>query len=330
MIIKSHPLSCAIAMGTALLVSGAALADDGLGDYRDRFEPLPHFPPLPADNSLTPAKVQLGNMLFFEPRISSSGVISCATCHNPALGWSDRIPRATGHDGQIGERNTPTVLNSGFLDAQFWDGRAPDLEAQALGPIEADVEMAMDLGDALERLEGFDLYQERFAEAFPDQETPINETNLAQALASFQRTLNTPESPFDRYLYGDMNALNEQEKDGMVAFVDNGCIACHRGPNLSDSQFHRIQVPGSTDVGRYEVTGEESDRHKFRTPTLRNVAVTYPYMNNGATETLEEAVAIMGQEMLGQDFQDEEIANITAFLHTLTGEMPDFEVPALP
>lgn len=330
MIIKSHPLPCAIAMGTALLASGATLADDGLGDYRDRFEPLPHFPPIPADNSLTPEKVELGNMLFFEPRISSSGVISCATCHNPALGWSDRIPRATGHDGQIGERNTPTVLNSGFLDAQFWDGRAPDLEAQALGPIEAEVEMAMELGEALERLEGFDLYQKKFAEAFPDQEAPINKLNLAQALASFQRTLNTPESPFDRYLYGDMNALNEQEKDGMVAFVDNGCIACHRGPNLSDSQFHRIQVPGSTDVGRYEVTGEEEDKHRFRTPTLRNVAVTYPYMNNGATETLEESVAIMGREMLGREFEEQTIADITAFLHTLTGQMPDFEVPALP
>lgn len=127
-----------------------------------------------------------------------------------------------------------------------------------------------------------------------------------------------------------MNALDTQEKDGMVAFVDNGCIACHRGPNLSDSQFHAIQVPGSTDVGRYDVTGEEGDKYRFRTPTLRNVAVTYPYMNNGATETLEEAVAIMGQEMLGQEFEEEKIDNIVAFLHTLTGEMPDFEVPALP
>ncbi|MBS9404104.1 cytochrome-c peroxidase [Halomonas sp. TRM85114] len=325
---KPHLLS-AIIVGGALSVSAAALADD-LEDYRERFDPLPYFPPIPDDNSLTEEKVQLGKMLFFEPRISSSGVISCATCHNPALGWADRIPRATGHDGQIGERNTPTVLNSGFLDSQFWDGRAADLEEQALGPIEADVEMAMELEQALERLEGFTIYQERFAEAFPEEDDPLHADNLAVSLASFQRTLNTPNSPFDRYLRGDMDALNEQEKEGMVAFVDNGCIACHRGPNLSDSQFHRIQVPGSTDVGRFDVTGEESDRHKFRTPTLRNVAVTYPYMNNGATESLEEAVAIMGQEMLGQEFEDEKIDNIVAFLHTLTGEMPDFEVPALP
>ncbi|XKG47271.1 c-type cytochrome [Halomonas sp.] len=319
-----------VAMGSALAIAAPTLAEDGLGDYRDRFEPLPHFPPIPADNSLTPEKVELGNMLFFEPRISSSGVISCATCHNPALGWADRIPRATGHDGQIGERNTPTVLNSGFLGSQFWDGREPDLEGQALGPIEADVEMAMDLETALERLNDFTLYQTKFAEAYPDDADPINANNLAHALASFQRTLNTPNSPFDRYLHGDQNALDQQEKDGMVAFVDNGCIACHSGPAMTDSNFHRIQVPGSSDVGRFEVTGDEADMYKFRTPTLRNVAVTYPYMNNGATETLEESVAIMGKEMLGRDFEEQTIADITAFLHTLTGEMPDFDVPALP
>lgn len=323
-------LASAIAMGSAIAIAAPALADDGLGDYRDRFEPLPHFPPIPADNSLTPEKVELGKFLFFEPRISSSGVISCATCHNPALGWSDRIPRATGHDGQIGERNTPTVLNSGFLGSQFWDGREPDLEGQALGPIEADVEMAMDLDQALERLTEFDLYHDMFAAAYPNDEDPINADNLAKAIASFERTLNTPNSPFDRYLRGDMEALNDQEKDGMVAFVDNGCIACHRGPALTDSQFHRIQVPGSSDVGRFEVTGDEADKYKFRTPTLRNVAVTYPYMNNGATETLEESVAIMGREMLGRDFEEQTVADITAFLHTLTGEMPAFEVPALP
>ncbi|MBR2513050.1 MAG: c-type cytochrome [Halomonas sp.] len=319
-----------IIAGAALISTGAIAAEDGFEDYRDRFEALPYLPPIPAHNSLTKEKVELGNMLFFEPRISSSGVISCATCHNPALGWADRIPRAVGHDGQVGERNTPTVLNSGFFEAQFWDGREPDLEGQALGPIEADVEMAMDLEMALERLTEFDLYQEKFAKAYPDDADPINADNLAKALASFQRTLNTPNSPFDRYLRGDLSAISEQAKDGMAAFVNNGCIACHSGPALTDSRFHAIQVPGSTDLGRYLVTGEESDKYRFKTPTLRNVAVTYPYMNNGATETLEEAVAIMGEEMLGREFDDAMINDITAFLHTLTGEMPDFEIPALP
>ncbi len=269
-------------------------------------------------------------MLFFEPRISASGVISCATCHNPALGWSDRIPRAVGHNGQVGERNTPTVLNSGFLEAQFWDGREPNLEAQALGPIQADVEMAMQLEHALERLAEFERYQDKFSAAYPDQEDPINADNLGQALAAFQRTLNTPDAPFDRYLRGDMDAISEQAKNGMVAFVDNGCIACHRGPNFTDSQFYAIQVPGSKDLGRYVVTGEESDQYRFRTPTLRNVAATYPYMNNGATPTLEEAISVMGKEMLGREFDESTVNEIAAFLNTLTGEMPAFEVPALP
>ncbi|WP_345382459.1 cytochrome-c peroxidase, partial [Actinomycetospora straminea] len=195
------------------------MADDELASYRDRFEPLPHLPPLPAENPQTDEKVHLGNMLFFEPRISASGVISCATCHNPALGWSDRIPRAVGHNGQVGERNTPTVLNSGFLESQFWDGREPDLEGQALGPIEADVEMAMQLEHALERLAEFELYQEKFSDAYPGESDPISAKNLAQALAAFQRTLNTPDSPFDRYLQGDQNAISDQAKEGMVAFV---------------------------------------------------------------------------------------------------------------
>ncbi|WP_111412026.1 cytochrome-c peroxidase [Billgrantia lactosivorans] len=322
-------LAATVSLSAVFAAAGVA-ADDGFGDYRDRFEPLPHLPPIPTENSLTREKVELGKVLFFEPRISSSGVISCATCHNPALGWSDRIPRATGHDGQIGERNTPTVLNSGFLDAQFWDGREPDLEGQALGPIQASIEMAMDLEVALERLNEFEFYQQKFSEAYPDDDQPISEENLAKAIASFERTLNTPNAPFDRYLRGDLDALTQQQKDGMAAFVDNGCIACHSGPAFTDSNFYAIQVPGSTDVGRYEVTGNDGDMHKFRTPTLRNVGVTYPYMNNGATETLEEAVAIMGKEMLNREFDDEIIADITAFLHSLTGEMPDFEVPALP
>lgn len=319
----------AVAIAAATLFSGAVLAD-GYESYRDRFEPLPAMPPIPANNSLTKEKVELGKMLFFEPRISASGVISCATCHNPALGWSDRIPRAVGHDGQVGERNTPTVLNSGFLGSQFWDGREPDLEGQALGPIEADVEMAMDLDSALEIISGFDVYQELFAAAFPDDAEPISAQNVAFALASFQRTLNTPDSPFDRYLHGDLNALNAQEKRGFAAFVDNGCAACHRGVNLTDSQFHRFELPGSTDEGRYLVTGEERDRFAFRTPTLRNVAVTYPYFNNGSIDSLEEAVNLMGRQMLGRDFDDETVADMVAFLHTLTGEMPQITFPALP
>ncbi|PAU80732.1 cytochrome-c peroxidase [Halovibrio salipaludis] len=312
-----------------MTLTGPAVASDGYGDYRDRFEPLPALPPIPEDNSLTPEKVELGKMLFFEPRISSSGVISCATCHNPALGWTDRIPRATGHQGQVGKRNTPTVLNAGFLDAQFWDGRAEDLEEQALGPIEADVEMAMDLDEAIDRLESFDVYRTLFSEAFSGEE-PINKENVAKAIASFERTLNTPNSRFDRYLRGDLQALNEKEKEGMKAFVDTGCIACHRGPALTDSNYHRFEVPGSTDEGRFVVTGNESDKFKFKTPTLRNVAVTYPYFNNGSVEELDKAIELMADQMLDRELSDEKVEQIEAFLHTLTGEMPEVSFPALP
>ncbi|MFU8898002.1 cytochrome c peroxidase [Roseinatronobacter thiooxidans] len=318
------------ATAMALVLSVTAVHAEDIAEYMDFFEPLPYLPPIPAANSLTPEKVELGKMLFFEPRISGSGVISCATCHNPALGWSDRIPTAVGHDGQVGNRNTPTVLNSGFLGSQFWDGREPDLEGQALGPIEAEIEMNMDLEAAIRRLKEFDIYHEHFAAAFPGDEDPIRAENIADAIASFERTLNTPNSPLDRFLAGDVQAMSESQVEGMKLFVDAGCVACHNGPALTDSGFHRFELPGSTDEGRFIVTGDEADMFAFRTPTLRNVAVTYPYFNNGSVADLRDAVQLMGQQMLGQDFADEELDNLVAFMHALTGEMPDLVIPALP
>lgn len=310
--------------------AGIAAADTDYGAYRDFFEPLPAMPPIPGHNSMTQARVELGRMLFFEPRISASGVISCATCHNPALGYTDRIPRAVGHDGQVGERNTPTVLNSGFFGAQFWDGRAATLEEQALGPIEAEVEMAMPLEQALQRIAEFAIYVEKFHAAFPGDDDPVHADNVALALAAFQRTLNTPNSPFDLWLVGDDGAMTEAQKRGMVAFVERGCLACHAGPAFTDSNFHVIQVPGSTDLGRFLVTAEEWDRHAFKTPTLRNVALTYPYFNNGNVPTLDQAIVVMGQEMLGIELAGEELEDLVAFMHALTGEIPAFPVPPLP
>ena len=324
----SLPRICATAL--ALVFSAGAVASDTLAEYMDFFEPLPYLPPIPANNTMTPEKIELGKMLFFEPRISASGVISCATCHNPALGWADRIPRAVGHGGQVGERNTPTVLNSGFLESQFWDGREPDLEGQALGPIQADIEMNMTLAEAIERLKEFDIYREHFAAAFPDDPDPINPGNVALSIATFERTLNTPNSPLDRFLRGDVQAMSENQIEGMKLFVDAGCVACHNGPALTDSNFHRFELPGSRDEGRFLVTGDEADRFAFRTPTLRNVAVTYPYFNNGSVETLHDAVQLMGQQMLGQDFTDAELDSLVDFMHALTGEMPRVEIPALP
>ena len=313
-----------------MLAFSAPAAAGDMAEYVDFFEPLPALPPIPAGAPMTPERIDLGRMLFFEPRISASGVISCATCHNPALGWTDRIPRATGHDGQVGDRNTPTVLNSGFLRSQFWDGREPDLEGQALGPIEGDIEMNMSLDDAISRLNEFQVYRDAFAEAFPGEDDPVTPRNVALAIAAFERTLNTPNSPFDRFLVGDTDALTAQQQEGMKLFVDSGCVACHNGPNLSDSLFHRFELPGSTDEGRFVVTGDEADRFAFRTPTLRNVAVTYPYFNNGSVESLHDAVNLMGQQMLGQDFEPEELEALVAFLDSMTGEMPRVEIPALP
>ena len=318
------------ASALALILGATAAPADTIAEYMDFFEPLPHLPPIPADNTMTPEKIELGKMLFFEPRISASGVISCATCHNPALGWADRIPRAVGHGGQVGERNTPTVLNSGFLESQFWDGREPDLEGQALGPIQADVEMAMTLAEAIERLKEFEIYHEHFGAAFPEDPDPINQENVALAIATFERRLNTPNSPLDRFLRGDARAMSEKQVEGMKLFVDAGCVACHSGPALTDSNFHRFELPGSTDEGRFVVTGDEADKFAFRTPTLRNVAVTYPYFNNGSVADLHGAVQLMGQQMLGQDFTEEELDQLVAFMHALTGEMPRVEIPALP
>lgn len=313
-----------------LAVFGGAVIADELETYRGMFEPLPFLPPIPADNSMTKEKIQLGTMLFFEPRISGSGVISCATCHNPALGWSDRIDRAVGHEGQVGVRNTPTVLNSGFLTSQFWDGREADLEGQALGPIQADVEMNMTLEQAIARINEFEVYRTHFEAAFPGEEDPINAQNVALAIATFERTLNTPNSPFDRYLRGDEQAITDDAKEGMKLFVDNGCVACHNGPVMSDGGFHRFELPGSTDEGRFVVTGDDADKFAFRTPTLRNVGVTYPYFNNGSVFALRDAVNLMGEQMLGHEFTDPELDKLVAFLHTLTGEMPVVTVPALP
>lgn len=325
-IARSLALSAA---ALSLSLGAPAMAED-LSEYTSMFSPLPAIPPIPAGSTMTPERIELGAMLFFEPRISATGVISCATCHNPALGWTDRIPRATGHEGQVGNRNTPTVLNAGFLDAQFWDGREATLEGQALGPIQADIEMNMTLEQAISRLNEFDIYREMFAAAFPGDNDPVTPRNVALAIAAFERTLNTPNSPFDRFLAGDVDAMTEQQVEGMKLFADNGCVACHSGPNFSDSQFHRFELPGSTDDGRFGVTGDEADRFAFRTPTLRNVAVTYPYFNNGSVDNLNDAVNLMGQQMLGHDFEQSELDAIVAFLHALTGDMPVVAIPALP
>ncbi len=293
-------------------------------------EVLPSVAPIPADNTMTPRKIDLGKMLFFDPRLSSSGVVSCATCHNPSFAFTDRVPRALGHKQQVGPRNTPTVLNSAFLGSQFWDGRAKTLEEQALGPIQASVEMNETLENVVGRLGALPAYVTLFKESFPREERPINAQNVAKAIAAFERTLITPDSPFDRFLSGDKEAISSNAKKGWELFQQKGCVSCHSGPNFTNSEFYRIQVPGSTDLGRYQTTKKEEDKYKFRVQTLRNVALTYPYFNNGSVWSLRDAVKIMSKEMLQSETGDEEAAHIEEFLKTLTGQMPKFDYPVLP
>jgi len=293
------------------------------------FVPLPAIAPIPENNTMTQEKIELGKMLFFEPRLSGSNWISCATCHNPVFGYTDRIPRALGHGMAEGPRNTPTVLNAAFLNLQFWDGRAKTLEEQALGPIQAGVEMNQKLDLAVQTLKGIPEYVSRFKRVF-GEEDPIKQENLAKAIAAFERTLITPNSPFDRYLQGDKQALSEKAQKGMALFIKKGCVDCHAGPILSDSDFHAIIVPGSTDLGRYTVTKNEAEKHAFRTPTLRNVELTAPYMNNGSVPDLDLAVKLMGREALGLELSEEETGDMVSFLKSLTGEQPRFDYPILP
>ncbi len=293
-------------------------------------EPIPSVPPIPGDNSMTPAKIELGKMLFFDPRLSSSGVISCATCHNPSFAFTDRVSRALGHKHQVGPRNTPTVLNSAFLKNQFWDGRAATLEEQALGPIQASVEMNERLENVVDRLNSIQRYRNLFKEVFGGNPPPVTPANIAKAIAAFERTLITPNSPFDRFLAGDRGAISKRAKRGWELFQSKGCIACHNGPIFTNSSFQRIQVPGSTDLGRYTVTKKEDDKYRFRVQTLRNVALTYPYFNNGSVWKLRDAVKIMSRKMLGSETGDRDADDIVEFLKTLTGEMPKFTYPVLP
>ena len=297
--------------------------------YCALIEPLPALAPIPADNTMTPEKVGLGKMLFFDPRLSGSNWISCATCHNPVMGYTDRLPRAFGHAMSEGPRNTPTILNAAFIAVQFWDGRAKTLEEQALGPVQAEVEMRQSLPQMVENIKKVPEYVRLFSKVFGGDD-PVNPTNIAKAIAAFERTLITPDSPYDRYLSGDKMALDEIARKGFDLFQSKGCIACHNGPALTDSGFHRIKVPGSVDEGRFKVTKDESDKYMFRTPTLRNVELTAPYFNNGSVNTLEEAVVVMGKEALNTNLSDDEIASVTAFLKTLTGTLPVIDYPQLP
>ncbi|MBL4834933.1 MAG: cytochrome-c peroxidase [Pseudomonas sp.] len=280
-----------------------------------------------------PEKVELGKKLFFDPRLSRSGFISCNSCHNLSMGGSDNLPSSIGHNWQEGPINSPTVLNSSMNVAQFWDGRAADLQEQAAGPISNPMEMASTHVLALDVLRSIPQYRKDFAEIYGDDEVNLN--RVTDAIAAFEETLVTPNSPFDQWLKGDDDALTEAELAGYNTFKKIGCTACHNGPAAGGTSFQRMGVvePYITDnpaEGRVAVTGEDADRFSFKVPTLRNVELTYPYFHDGAHWELEEAVDLMARLQLGRDLEKTDINNMTAFLKSMTGDQPDFVIPQLP
>jgi cytochrome c peroxidase len=311
------------------------------------WQSLPDQAPAPADNPTTAEKVELGRMLYFDPRFSKTGTVSCNSCHNLMLGGEDNRNFSMGVHGKTGGRSSPTVWNSAFASSQFWDGRAATLEDQAKGPVVNPVEMGMtDLDTAMGRVRQIPGYEPYFVKAFGD-DNPMTVDNAAKAVAAFERTMITPNSSYDRFVKGDKEALDEQQQRGMNSFAELGCVACHSGPAFNGPSM----APGTgffakfptfadndyvkkydlmKDKGRFKVTKKEADAHMFKVPTLRNIALTAPYFHNGSVGTLEEAVRVMAKTQLNKDLTDAQVEDLVAFLGALTGEFPQQALPRLP
>jgi cytochrome c peroxidase len=303
--------------------------------------PLPP-PPVPADNPQTDAKIRLGMQLYFDKRLSNDNTISCASCHKPDVGWADPNPVSEGVGHAKGTRNAPTVLNSAYSPLQFWDGRAKDLEDQALGPIQNPVEMQMTMPIALDRLQSIPAYMSQFQDVFG---TGPSEENVAEAIAAFERTVVSRNSAFDRYVQGDYSAMSRAAVRGMQLFNGGAhCTACHSGPNFSDGRFHNLGIGYENgefkDVGRYKVTNRPEDMGTFKTPSLRNVALTAPYLHDGSEKTLIDVIDLynrggvpnpnLDRLMLPLSLTEREKADLAAFMEALTGEPLNIKEPELP
>ncbi|MGZ3805761.1 MAG: cytochrome-c peroxidase [Pseudobdellovibrionaceae bacterium] len=289
--------------------------------------------PIEAVKIKNPAMVELGKNLFFDPRLSMSGFISCNSCHNLSMGGSDNLKSSIGHHWQKGPINSPTVLNSSLNFVQFWNGRAKNLKEQAGGPIANPIEMAYTHELAVARMSSIEGYRKDFKKSFGTDKIDIDK--ITEAIAEFETTLATPNSKFDKWLKGDDKALTEKELAGYKLFKEAGCTACHNGPAVGGGSFQKMGVTKeyiskNTAIGRAEVTGKDADRMFFKVPTLRNVELTYPYFHDGAADTLDQAVDTMGKLQLGRTFTPEERSKIVAFLKTLTGDQPSFMLPHLP
>ena len=293
-------------------------------------EPITPIEPV---KNINLAKVELGKKLYFDPRLSKSGFISCNSCHNLSMGGTDNLKTSIGHNWQQGPINSPTVLNSSLNVAQFWDGRAADLKEQAGGPIANPGEMAFTHTLAVDVLESIPAYVTEFKVVFGSDD--INIDQITDAIAEFEKTLVTPNSRFDQWLLGNADAITSKELAGYQTFKNSGCVACHMGSAVGGTSFQKMGLIAPYETkneaqGLAGVTGEDADRFKFKVPTLRNVEMTYPYFHDGEATTLTEAVDIMGKLQLGRNFEPAEIDQIVSFLKTLTGEQPSFALPALP
>ncbi len=321
----------------AVLITNAALAD---------WQALPDKAPAPADNPTTAEKVELGRMLYFDPRFSETGTVSCNSCHNLMLGGDDNRALSMGVHGKTGGRSAPTVWNSAFSSTQFWDGRAASLEDQAKGPVVNPVEMGMsDLEQAMNRMRAIPGYKPYFVAAFGNDAMTVD--NAAKAVAAFERTMITPNSSYDRFVKGDKSALDEQQQRGMNTFAEVGCTRCHsgaafNGPTLSAGNGFFMKFPTfedneyvskysfMEDKGRFSATAKKADMHLFKVPTLRNIALTAPYFHNGSVKTLDEAVRVMAKVQLNKELSNQQAEDLVAFLKGLSGEFPEQKLPRLP
>ena len=322
----------------AVFVAGVMAAQD---PPAPRANPALPLVTVPADNPQTEAKVALGAQLFFDPRLSADGTISCATCHDPDKAWANHDPVDTGIEGRKGTRNSGTILDAAYMDFQFWDGRARTLEEQALGPIHNPAEMGETLENVVRKLDAIEGYRRQFNVVFG---TGVTTDGIAKAIAAFERSVLSGPSPYDRYLAGDKSAMSAEAIRGLRIFNGKAkCKTCHGGPMLSDQGFHNIGVGMDRprpDIGREAVTNEPKDRGRFKTPTLRNVALTWPYMHDGSEKTLADVVAfynrgglpnpnldifVMPLELTGDEQKD-----LVAFLEALTGSLPKIASPGMP
>lgn len=310
------------------------------------WEALPEVAPAPENNPTTEAKVTLGKMLYMDPRFSSTGTVSCNSCHNVMEGGDDSRTVSMGVHGKTGGRNAPTVWNAAFHSVQFWDGRAELLEDQAKGPVTNPVEMGMsEIESAMNKVRAIPGYEAYFEKAFGKDSMTVD--NAAKAVGAFERTLITPNSAYDKYVKGDNKAMTEQQVKGMETFASVGCTSCHSGaafngpkmpfgqgfyakfPTFADNAFVK-KYDLNKDKGRQEATGKAADAHMYRVPTLRNITDTAPYFHNGSVNDLSEAVSIMAKTQLNKDLSDDEVNDIVAFLSALTGEYPTITMPRLP